>query len=324
MIRLPGRKYNAPFVLLGLILMVTGVLLVRSHAATPTASSEAEVGTIGANASPINDTTASGGQAVRFGAPACTNANKPANIIWCSGFESDDFSDWAQNQSCPSGATIVTSPVKSGRYAVKFTVGDNDTQANCPDVPSENPRAQLVGPLGDDALFPPTAPDNDDTYIGLSVFIPNGFPSTPSWFVINEQFGYPYGGSPTNEIDINGRTFGINNHQIDSNGKDTWSRVWDAPNTIHYGQWENFVEHIKWSTDPSVGYIEVWYNGVMQTLTNGTTRYYEKTIDPTINGGWNTVIINQYRPVEYPMGTLTLYQDDIRVGTTYDSVASGR
>jgi hypothetical protein len=47
--------------------VIGSVLLVSSHAATPASSVEAEAGTVSAAASKLNDTTASNGQAVKFG-----------------------------------------------------------------------------------------------------------------------------------------------------------------------------------------------------------------------------------------------------------------
>jgi hypothetical protein len=37
--------------------------------------------------------------------------------------------------------------------------------------------------------------------------------------------------------------------------------------------WHSFVYHEKWSESETDGYVEVWYDGNMKTLTNGSTRY---------------------------------------------------
>jgi hypothetical protein len=249
------------------------------------------------------------------GGSACTNSSKPAGVVWCSGFENGTLSDWSSVQACPGGVSVVTSPVKNGKYAAKFTVSDGDTNAKCSAVPTDNPRAQLVAP---NCLFPPCG-SNGDVYIGWSVYFPTGFPNITGWFELEENYGAPFGGSPPTEMDVQGTKFSMQLHQ--SSG---YVHPWVSTNNIKIGQWNNIVEHIKWSTDPSVGYIELWLDGVQQKFSNGNTRYNYAPIVSSINGQGNTVFLNQYRQSGTGLGTVTLYQDDLRVGTTYDSVSSGR
>jgi len=65
-------------VVVGLFAVAGIMLLVRSHAASPTLGSEPEGGTASAPAVVINDSTASGGKAVKFGAPAPTPSPSPS------------------------------------------------------------------------------------------------------------------------------------------------------------------------------------------------------------------------------------------------------
>ena len=55
------------------------------------------------------------------------------------------------------------------------------------------------------------------------------------------------------------------------------AEIWSIPTPTY--QWFTMVLAIKESYDSSVGYIEFWYNGVKQTFTNGSTRYYCQTLD---------------------------------------------
>jgi hypothetical protein len=81
------------------------------------------------------------------------------------------------------------------------------------------------------------------------------------------------------------------------------------------------VLHVKWSTDPSGGFVEIWRGGVQQTLANGLTRMYLATFVPAVNGtGNNNLRMNLDRSAAFPLGTTVLYHDDIRVGRTYASV----
>jgi hypothetical protein len=240
-------------------------------------------------------------------ADALSDAN---DLIWSSDFETRDLSEWTSVQACPGGVTVVTSPVRRGNYSARFSVADDDTHAKCSGVPTDDPRAQIVGPWG---LFNP----GDDVYVGFSTFFPADFPTIDAWLMFQEEYGPPFNGSPTVELDVFGDRLGMWSQQ---NGVET--KIWLATQDIHKGTaWEDIALHIKWSTNPSVGFAEIWHNGVRQTFMDGQPRNYFATFVPSINGLLDTVYMNQYRKAGVSLGTVVLYHDDIRVGWTYASVA---
>ncbi|NML38931.1 hypothetical protein HHL17_17125 [Chitinophaga sp. G-6-1-13] len=55
------------------------------------------------------------------------------------------------------------------------------------------------------------------------------------------------------------------------------TEVWVTP--LSRNTWNAMVLHIKVSRDASIGFIEFWYNGIKQTLVNGTQRYPARTLD---------------------------------------------
>lgn len=78
--------------------------------------------------------------------------------------------------------------------------------------------------------------------------------------------------------------------------------------------WMSFVIRMKVSRDASVGFIEFWYNGVKQTLANGTQRLTCRTLDVAdcdpkwgVYGGDTAAV--------------THYVKKIRIGTTYADAA---
>jgi hypothetical protein len=225
-----------------------------------------------------------------------------------SGSLDSTLSGWS-NQSCPDGVTVVSNPTGARGYAAKFTVSDTSTDANCPLVPTENPRAQLVGP----GMFKP----GDDRYIAFSTFFPAGFPTTTDWFQIAEIYGAPWGGSPPIGIDV------VGNRLTLDTGMAHHGAIWTSSTDIAKGTgWEDIVLHVKFSTDPSVGFVELWRNGVRQTFTDGSQRFYYDTLVPGVNDGSpNSLILNEYRSGSTPMGTVWLYHADVKVGTSYASVA---
>ncbi|WP_316835353.1 heparin lyase I family protein [Pedobacter nutrimenti] len=52
--------------------------------------------------------------------------------------------------------------------------------------------------------------------------------------------------------------------------------------TLSTNTWLTFVIGMKVSRNPAVGYIEFWYNGVKQTLSNNAQRLYCRTLDVNI------------------------------------------
>jgi len=243
--------------------------------------------------------------------PSGSEPDAASDLIWSSDFETGDLGEWSQVQACPSGVTVVTSPVRRGKYAAKFTVADDDTNAKCLLVPTDNPRAQLVGPPG---LFHP----GDEVYIGLSMYFPADFPTVSAWLMTHEDYGPPYVGSPTIQLNVTGDRIEMRNNV--PSGID--QQIWLATEDIHKGTgWEDFVLHVLWSTDPTIGFVELWHDGAQQTFNDGKTREHYATFVPSINGVSDTVYVNQYRKAGYNLGTVVLYHDDIRVGRTYASVA---
>jgi hypothetical protein len=55
------------------------------------------------------------------------------------------------------------------------------------------------------------------------------------------------------------------------------TEVWKTPLTRNV--WNSIVLRIKVSGDDTVGFIEFWFNGVKQTLVNGTQHYSARTLD---------------------------------------------
>ena len=52
---------------------------------------------------------------------------------------------------------------------------------------------------------------------------------------------------------------------------------WSIP--LVSGTWQQFVIRMKVSEDASIGFVELWYNGVQQTFTNGSKRLKCRTLD---------------------------------------------
>jgi Polysaccharide lyase len=196
-----------------------------------------------------------------------------------------------------------------------FTVSDQSVVANCPMLGSAgHPNANMQSP----ARFRP----GDNAYVGFSTYFPSSFPNnicTPwipnCWMQIMEIYGQPYAGVSPIAMYVNGNRLTLDEQP---------TLIWTASSNITKNAWEDVVLHVNFSTDPLAGYVELWLNGVRQTLSNGSTRYYEATLKPFDN--WdgvhpNRLYLDQYRGPSPAMGTVTLYHAAAKVATTYAQAA---
>ena len=154
-------------------------------------------------------------------------------------------------------------------------------------------------------------------YIGWSTLFPTDFPAIqgPGAFMVFFQFhGKPWSGSPPMgwSVASDGRIELARNQQYG------YDRVWSMP--LEKGRWINFVARVKWSKDESEGFVELWVDGVPQRFSNGQLRLYTQTVMDDQNEGLKTIPTNYRRKGIVP-GAVTLYQDEVKVGTTYDAVA---
>jgi hypothetical protein len=82
--------------------------------------------------------------------------------------------------------------------------------------------------------------------------------------------------------------------------------------------WHSFVYHEKWSESETDGYVEVWYDGNMKTLTNGSTRYPAAWCFPGELSYWKWGV---YRSGSGgPIGTSYAYLWRPRAATTFAEV----
>jgi len=103
---------------------------------------------------------------------------------------------------------------------------------------------------------------------------------------------------------LNGR-IALEQYNPSSNGGRTL--LWSTPFVPE--TWHRFVLSIKVSPDVSGGYVEFWFDGVQQTLSNGSTRFTCRTLDGDycdpkwgVYGAMGTEAINEV--------------DSLRIGTT--------
>jgi hypothetical protein len=222
---------------------------------------------------------------------------------------------WYQTiQAAPGRITTTTEQVRKGTYSCKFSV-----------LSSDNPngwgsRADLVGPTTGAASIA----EGDERWIGWSLLLPSNFQSQLSsrgWILLAEH-GYATSLQPRVAYYFLGGPVGsgssIFEMEIRPGTSNTPVSIFQMQPT--YGAWMDVVAHYKFSTDPSIGYIELWINGTRQTFLNGSQRYYTNTLEPGATNNGKIQHAN-YRAAGSMGSSITLYQDEIKMGDSYAVVA---
>jgi Polysaccharide lyase len=187
----------------------------------------------------------------------------------------------------------------------------------------------------------PMLQDNGEYYIGHSIYLPSNFPTygaTGYQHVISGAFGSsPTGNSPL-RLNFQNRTTGVGELRYQRGSAYGYEIAWRYPTAISglRGHWIDIVDHVKFSTDPKVGFREIYVNegkGWVKTHFEPTTQYhttsadgtriYLKTSDPATDGvaPFDHRINNYYTYGSYtPQGieTVTMYQGPHRIATSFD------
>lgn len=134
--------------------------------------------------------------------------------------------------------------------------------------PSGSHRTETRGAVGFQA------DEGDNIYIGWTskIYMPTNLQTE----AIFQWKSYPTAGSQQNHP-LMLRTKNGNLELQHFDASHTATIPWST--SLSTSTWLKFVLRIKVSRNPSIGYIELWYNGVKQTLSNGNQRLYCQTLD---------------------------------------------
>jgi hypothetical protein len=166
-------------------------------------------------------------------------SNALGDIVWRGNFETGDRSQWSGTEMVSSDRLqIVESPVREGRYALKATVRQYDNP-----IHASGNRNEL--------FYNSNETMGTEYYYRWSTMFDETFPSHPSWALFTQwhQSALCCGSPPV--------AFYVKGENIYLGIQD--SPVWSAP--LRRGVWHDFVFHVRWSDTPSVGFIELYYDG---------------------------------------------------------------
>jgi len=194
--------------------------------------------------------------------------------IWRGDYETGDFSQWSEiqasrtNRDYPVSAvgdtagTIVSSPVRQGAHAAEFVTYPNEGR------PSID-RSEVYAGVGTTQ-----GTEGQDRYYAWSTMFPSSGNKDGFWpragdFNVFTQWhnaNNPCGSNIQLGIDSRSRR-GRNEIYVDLSNRNP-SNCDDPVRTKHlvlgrmrFDAWYDFVAHIKWSANPSVGFCELWMDG---------------------------------------------------------------
>jgi Polysaccharide lyase len=227
--------------------------------------------------------------------PAPPPPPQPAgNVLFKATFDSSSgFAGWYV-QSLPGRASTTTSDPFEGSKAARFEVRDGDVE---PDTGSE--RSELSGP---------TFHEGEDLYFRDAIQIPGNSTYQGPWQIIQQLHEENWSGSP-------GMAVFLDSQPALKIGAGDGSPTFWISSKLEKDRWYELIYRVKLSQDPSVGFVEVWLDGVQQSLTNGQTRAYGQTIQTT-----ETYLkVGIYRS-KSSTGTSIVEHDSIVVGTSLAAV----
>jgi hypothetical protein len=214
-------------------------------------------------------------------------------VLFKATFDSG-FGGWYV-QSLEGRATTPASDPFEGPRAARFEVRDGDVE---PDTGSE--RSEVSGPTFD---------EGEDLYIRDAISIPANSTYEGPWQIIQQLHEEDWSGSPGMAVFLDSKP------SLKIGGGDGSPTFWTS-STLAKDRWYDLIYRVKLSQDPDIGFVEVWLDGVQQSLDNGQTRAYGQTIQAS-----QTYLKAGIYRSKSSTGTSIVEHDSIVVGTNYDAVA---
>jgi hypothetical protein len=207
-------------------------------------------------------------------------------VVWRGDFETNDLSQWPTIHGLLSRLTVVTSPVRQGKYALRTELrpGDFSNNGNRNEVVWGTPQTNGM-----------------DRYYAWSTMFTAEYPRESKWQVFTQWHHSGLSGSPPLEMDVY-----LDEIRLVTGGVTT---QWSAP--LVRGVWHDFIVHVLWSSDPNVGFVEFWYDG---------SKVMEKKLMATAYSGQDNFFVQGlYRDASI-QATAVVYHDGTTVATALEDV----
>jgi hypothetical protein len=180
-----------------------------------------------------------------------------ATVIWRGDFQTGNISQWSSTEEVSSNRLqVVQSPVPPGaKYALQATVQPGD---------------MIYGGARAELDYEGDSPqEGDERYYHWQSYFPEDFQPANYWQLFTQWHQYVSGGSPPLAMMVWGNVIQI--------GNENSQYFWMTP--FEMGVWHDFIVHVLWSTDATVGGVEVWYDGQhVLPFTHDATLFPNDTI----------------------------------------------
>ncbi|GAC1539970.1 MAG: hypothetical protein NVS2B7_11950 [Herpetosiphon sp.] len=211
---------------------------------------------------------------------SCVDSLFPKNnrTYWSGHWDASDKSQWAINAGGSAGnsdVVVVQSPTDQRKLVGKLTVN--------PSPGHMNPRAEISATQENTGGYA-----DQEWFYSWSAYFPSDPDKTTGWGEWNlftQWMDLRHKCSPPLQLDVHsGNPDFISLENIITRQHGVCSEQVHTAYVLGpliYDHWIDFTVHIKWSTDPSVGYTEAWVDNrlalpktYMQTMDPGTTGVY--------------------------------------------------
>jgi len=247
--------------------------------------------------------------------------------VFKGGFETGDEHQWQElhyNKKLNKNRqfSIVTSPVRDGKYSAKMVVNDNDEFKQTGGERCDLKRSSLYDEK-----------EGDEYWYAWSTFFPNDWQAPKGWFILADWHSnyddvcqlLQLEVTTDNALLARVLTGDVSGYQC-FNGKGTaFASDKVIAKTLKTNTWNDFIIHVKWTTK-ATGVIEIFHKTEDQArftkvlnLNNIPTLQYQENRDHPASP--------YFKLAHYRSGknthTSTLYHDGFRQGKTQQSIASG-
>lgn len=252
------------------------------------------------------------------------------SLLWNGDFETGSFSQWeGVFQAVPGRASIVTSPRIQGNYAARLEARTGEfIGSDSSPAPGRNRTELIASPVanrhnpkeGDEFWYrwyfylPSETPlPLDGTSEGMTIlqWTTAASGAVPGW----EQLGiFQFRDTKASGDPGPGHVEFL---YTDSGSRaDGTEHFWrKAATAVTRNTWHKLLIHKRWSSK-SDGFVEINFDGVQQTLTDGTTRMYMRTLTP----GYSARMQHGIYRGNAIGGNAVIYSDGFRIGTTREAV----
>jgi len=232
-----------------------------------------------------------------------------AGVLWQSDFETQDLSDWDSYVLHSNHWYFTTTPLaRSGQYSARCELHTEDTYNSF-----QRTEIEYSAPL--------SGFEGSDLYYAFSAQLSSASPFLPMDHEI--AFWESTGGSVYHQM------FGVHvdnsatpaRVSLSTDPEDgSWVEQWHGSMTADV--WHDFVLHVKWSLDPSVGFVELWYDGA-HVVQKQTMRTMVSENGPTsMTGGlvsaFHTGIL--LSPIQMNKPVEVVFLDRFMIGTALSDV----